>query len=298
MIKIWWIVLYKCRFCKSSRHFISKIMNLFQILELLLTVNIVHAKVNCNLTHRYVKNRADVRDKINSNDLSFAIVDYAVLRNFSVIKDYSRHIRFLTDFNNELKSPAIAVYLKRMQWFEMYIYSNNGDIAMGYLNFTFQSMEINNDFLKNEQCANQLQLGARFWFNTWSKEPHCFLLFTCEILHSTEGSYLVRPRLIFLADENHNQSMVNFYLSKKNYTRKFAKFSEFESSGICICNDIEYYLNDCEEKEVISPDSEDHYHFVIFSLVFIGLFVNYEIYWFLIGSEWKFFTNWKSFFCS
>jgi hypothetical protein len=245
--------------------------------------------VHCDFSDRYKKIREDVRAWIDSHGSIYAIVDYTVLVNAS--KGYlENNVKFLTQFDITLKSPVIAFFNSKHLSYEMFIYSSEGNIGIAYLNFTPYTIETKTEFLKDDDCASKFQPMAIYWMDSWN-DPHCFLLFACEVHKSKDPkrSYMVKKKLIILTDNQHNQSMVNFYISKNNYTRKYAKFDEFTSRGFCVCDDIKFYLEECGQQK--NKDAEDpkvkelKYQFGIILLTFIVLFVVYEIYCCLMSGK-------------
>lgn len=256
-------------------------MKLLLLLGIFLFAKFITAKVICDFSDRFIKIREDVREKISSNGLIYAIVDYVVLKNFS--EGYPiDNLKFLTNFEIDLKIPAVVTYSARAHYHEMYIYSSHGDIGIGYLNFTTHTLDISHEFLNEDECSGLNPSNTIHWTDDWS-DPHCFLLFVCEVRKPSQTlPYGVRRKIIILTDRMHNRSKINSYMLRNNYTRKFVEFSEFGSRGFCICDDINFYLNDCTEKEN-QKDPEVIYHFVIIMLNFVLLFINYEIYCCLIG---------------
>lgn len=77
------------------------------------------------------------------------------------------------------------------------------------------------------------------------KDPLCVKIFACH-LEKNRGTIRISQRIIFLMSFG-----MDYELCHENENLKWQKLKifEFEIQGFCICDHLEYYMNDCHETE-------------------------------------------------
>lgn len=242
------------------------------------------AEVHCDSSKRYVQIRENLRGYIDLFGSIYSIVDFYVLKNYSTIPPRTSeqsHFEFLTNFDITLKVPVTLAYSTRFKSFDLFVYSNQGDIAAGKLNLTLNKIDTYQEYLKSENCTTATTQPAIILKDNWS-DPHCFLMFACEVFKSSQ-KYHVKKRILILADKNHNRTMINRYLIFREFTKRFMNFTEFgEHRGMCVCDKIAYYLNDCDYALIIDDLELMLPHFGIILISLIGLYFVHEIYCFIM----------------
>jgi hypothetical protein len=100
-------------------------------------------------------------------------------------------------------------------------------------------------FMENQKCSNEKVDVKRFVVN--SSESFCIVLTAYHIQQTSFSINSISKNLIFLMDQNFNQSAENFDV--RNFIRENLEFSEFDEKGFCICDELLNYINECSYDE-------------------------------------------------
>lgn len=94
------------------------------------------------------------------------------------------------------------------------------------------------------------------------------MLFACHLNKSEQKkSFDIERKIIFFTDNVENFKNLNTIGTK----RKHLKFDEFDKTGFCICDELNYYLNNC--KEIKKETNCDGYIIIgIFIAIFLIVF--------------------------
>lgn len=255
-----------------------------KVLVILFLLNQSHAKVNCSNNQKFVDIREHLRGFIDVFGSFYTIVDFLVLKNYSKIPPKSSHLNnleFLVNFDIPLTVPPLLAFNSKTHLYEAIIFSNQKSPTIGSLNVTYGTLDFYREFLKSEQCTFEIPQHATLLKDNW-EDPHCFLMFACKLFKSPKG-YKIKKQILILADQEHNRTTINRYLSRKDYIQRFLNFTEFgEHHGWCMCDKLAYYINDCnhfnnvENLEMMLP------HFGVILLTLIALFLTHEVYCYIM----------------
>ncbi|KAG5669250.1 hypothetical protein PVAND_017142 [Polypedilum vanderplanki] len=246
------------------------------------------SKVICNNTTKFLQNRSFIRNTIKNNTSIFFIVSYEILDE-SLINDRYEHL-----FARKRK-----FYQVPMMIFESPIYSNIFDILIPngketiyfYQNVLHKSPveTISKIFLYGQDSCDKNEKIEMYQLLKTSNLSGCsHLFFTCRVSKTENFGILnVKKQILVLTkgEIKLSDSDINECL-KKGKKIENPDFLEFDSHGFCICDDLEFYLNDCSDEikkeEIIDENYYKIIGYGIIFMTFISLFVSIQIFDFMI----------------
>jgi hypothetical protein len=248
-------------------------MKIFLLLIFLYFCQKISCRVNCSPEKKYVKNRKLIKTTLREKTPVYFMLDYAVFNETSINKKGNFLIKV---FNTTEKFwfPFLMTKDQKLGHYSFKAFSNrNGYITNG-LNMTEVNENSKNaykSFLEREKCSEEKIKVKKFVVN--SSESFCFAFISCHIEATKNNEdYSITKSLIFLVNRNLNQSY-NLNLYAKNFIYKNVKFPEFDEKGFCVCDDLLYYMNDCQEDKLFTL-----FNFFLILGVIVLFYVINEIY--------------------
>lgn len=219
-------------------------MKIIKVFVLILISSKVSA--DCNISSDLMKKRGYYRQIVNNRGKLNFIFDYEFLQENSLGNTSNNFLNFLKnpeiDFGDQIK--LIEVY-KLKKKFQTKFSSNFGSDSTSLLEYSKVNFKVNLDFLKDKKCAKNVKpIG----WQISSENSFCVAMAACHVTKFKKAnSFVVKKRIIFLVDENHNLSAINSYLPTKgvNFNGKHFHSIYFPSNDFCLCDFLDSYFNDC-----------------------------------------------------
>lgn len=240
-------------------------MKVLKLIIFALIVKHFECSAICSMDSKFVKIRKMMRKDLNLGNSIFVVTDYLIFNQSLVSRKMPSFIRLMY-LSTSYDTPIIIVKQKLRNGYMVKINSNMASLTSTvHFNRTQTG-----DFVRNleyENCIENL-IDTEEW-TLKSKVSFFIMMMACHIEPSENpGIYTVSQRLIFVMDENFASTEYDDLENIKGLERKNVRFPEFDKDGLCICEDIINYTNDCPPEEVIN-DSLNFY--IFFSIVFFTM---------------------------
>jgi hypothetical protein len=214
-----------------------------QVVVILTLANSITAHLHCNKSEVLVKNRAKWRHTIaNHGSISFA-VKFAKI-NDDLAEEYSE-LRLMRLLDGDFITPPAVNFDDENNGLDIRFIKPRTNIVIG-LN-SIRKIQMSGVEIDDGPCMNQI--GVYQMFQQSSITGCMVVMFACHVSDYDDAEKLFETSqkvLVFTKGPNElNDTEVEACLSQ-DLTFETPMFTEFESRGLCICQHIGRYLNDCD----------------------------------------------------
>ncbi|KAG5671274.1 hypothetical protein PVAND_001480 [Polypedilum vanderplanki] len=216
-------------------------------------------KVHCRKTYDLVTSREKILNTLDRNTSVNFIVDFAVLNENLLLELYEK---MMAREDQIFKEPIniIEVY-KNFYYFVVKLDSSRFQHLSKILNSKKYFMFIDQNLLiPNKNCINDGKNIKVYQMFSYSNSTGCSMIMqSCKVTkeNTTSEKYEISKEILITTK---GQKMLTFLdimrctvngIKMRNLT-----FQEFYVKGFCICDYLEYYLNDCPE-EIVKKEKID-----------------------------------------
>lgn len=240
----------------------------FLIILFLASVEI-NAKVVCNSTQERSTVKNIIKSAIKSSNTVFIVTDYSVSINATT--NLGKKIGFLKFLDFPKRADALPLMIaekKEMNttFYDLTLFSNVMVNINGGKFFLNQAI-INTNFEDEDKCLDN-DTSSMIMFFDFGK-PICIKLYAC-ILSKNNHLTSSNKKIIYLMDSSMRGNNDEVKIPN-DFERKFFIFDEFDEQGLCMCNLIDFYIEDCKGFSERNNNVWIHYLIVIGGLAVLIL---------------------------
>jgi hypothetical protein len=232
--------------------------------------------VICDNSSKRRELRHKMRMKIKNQKFAFFVTDFAVL--FETIDRESYEPFFMKSNSYFLMPISFIKSVKLENFYEIFIPTNftsfNVAQALYQSHLTFSDKDLIWDKMEIE--SRDFETTQLIQRSKNDQDPCRLIMKACTVkMALQEKTFEVKKMLIFQTKTSNAFSesiLIEQCVKNKNITWSKLKFDEFNESGFEICDDFDYYLNDCQNNF-----TESNVMFSILCVLIFTLFIFYTL---------------------
>lgn len=254
-------------------------MKIFKLSLFFLLISEIKAFAYCNSSLEISLIRQKIRNTAKNYKTLTLVTDFAIYKNFSnnLIKSDSVLLKFL-EVSIHKRFPLLAIGEFNENEFDFLHFTAAGswhnmrnEIKIEIVS-TIPSFNV--DICFSEGVESKIMY---YDFGT----PICIKLFACEL--SNPGIYKrwipSNKKIIYMMNiDMIKKNTASILYKNQHYEQKFLTFDEFDEQGLCICDYVDYYINDCKDIKGRKKESFGIYLYLILVGVIFTFLLICEIY--------------------
>ncbi|KAG5671272.1 hypothetical protein PVAND_001478 [Polypedilum vanderplanki] len=225
---------------------IKSFVIIFSILHFVASIS---PSVFCNDTIYSRRFREALKNKIYQNNSVYLVTNLAILDSESATKDYEKKLIEL----QEIEIGPMKIVQDHSNLTSIVIHLEESSKFYEYFNENLKKSKIENfkvNLRIKEHCLDSFSNVKKFQLLSTSNNTGCSLLMlACHVKKTDiEGKYKIKKEILIVT-KNEEELTKNEILKcfKRNFKFKNLIYKEFDVDGLCICDHLEFFLNDCKQ---------------------------------------------------
>jgi hypothetical protein len=214
--------------------------------------------VECNFTTGPNEYRGRARKILNNNNINGTIDFIVAFKEMNKDLPTQKYVTKLADANLTYLYPSVIIQSNReLEIFDFNTFANDARHINSLQRYEKTPLvRVATRHFVSRNCMNKPDKLFMYQMSFLSDITGCsHMLFTCHVKRGeTVGTYDIEKHVVFMTqgERSFSEEEINTcILSSVLGTTHFPAFPEFDMKGFCICDKLNYYLNDClwEEKQ-------------------------------------------------